>query len=440
MRALDPGLVEGWVRSEPTGAYSRRAWFLYERLTGRQLDVPGVSAGSYVDAFDGDLQFVAERRKSPRHRVNDNLLGGPGMLVTVRRTPRLRELQAVNSDEEARQLVASYDPLTLARAVDYLYTKETRSSFAIEGETPASGRSERFIAALRQAPDFDLTAKAAFIDLQNRIVEPRYSATDWRDRQVFVGETIGHYREKVHFICPRPEDVPDLMRGWMELVERLLSSKVDAVVAAATAAFSFVFVHPFEDGNGRIHRFLIHCVLAKRSFGPEGIVFPVSASILRERHLYDAALESFSKPLFDCIDWHLDEAQELIVESDTIDLYRFFDATALAEYLYDRVADTVRRDLSEELGFVAVYDRALAGVLEVVDMPDRRASLFVRLCMQNGGRLSASKRKQFPELDDDEVLRMEGAVQAAVRVEGEAHPGSNPWVVGGNEVTGQSKP
>jgi len=44
-------------------------------------------------------------------------------------------------------------------------------------------------------------------------------------------------------------------------------------------------------------------------------------------------------------------------------------------------------------------------------MPDRRASLFVRLCMQNGGRLSAAKRRLFAELDDAEVLAMQAAVR-----------------------------
>src|SRR3954453_22735545 len=80
------------------------------------------------------------------------------------------------------------------------------------------------------------------------------------------------------------------------------------------------------------------------------------------------------------------------VQGDTGDLYRYFDATPFAEYLHDCVVDTVRRDLKEELGFVAVFDRAFATVRDIVDMPDRRASLFVRLCMQNAGRLSVAKR------------------------------------------------
>jgi hypothetical protein len=34
-----------------------------------------------------------------------------------------------------------------------------------------------------------------------------------------------------------------------------LSNNLDPVVAAACIAFGFVFIHPFMDGNGRIHRY-----------------------------------------------------------------------------------------------------------------------------------------------------------------------------------------
>ena len=34
LKTIDPGTLEDWVKSEPTGAYSRRAWFFYETLTG----------------------------------------------------------------------------------------------------------------------------------------------------------------------------------------------------------------------------------------------------------------------------------------------------------------------------------------------------------------------------------------------------------------------
>jgi len=43
---------------------------------------------------------------------------------------------------------------------------------------------------------------------------------------------------------------------------------MDGVIAAAILAFGLVYVHPFVDGNGRIHRYLIHHVLAGRDSIP----------------------------------------------------------------------------------------------------------------------------------------------------------------------------
>ena len=420
LREIAPAGIEAWVRAQPTGAFSRRLWFLYETFTGRTLDLEDARTGNYVGALDPRRHVVAERRNSRRHRVADNLLGGPGLCPTVRLTPTLRDAMNSGLAGEARTLTAALDPSVLKRAVNYLYTKETRSSFALEGETPDTRRAQRFVAALKGAHTFDPTDKAALVRLHGAIVEPRYAEDDWRRVQNFVGETLGGYRELVHFICPRPADVPGLMRAWADLTRRMTEGVVDPVVAAAVSSFAFVFIHPFEDGNGRIHRFLVHHVLSKRNYGPPGTVLPVSAAILRDRRGYDETLARFSGPLLDLIQWRWSAARadspgrEMVVTNETADLYRYFDATALAEYLYDRLAASIRRDLKEELEFVAVFDRAFDAVRATVTMPDRRATLFVRLCLQNGGRLAARKRRLFNELSDDEVAAMEGAVREAM--------------------------
>ncbi len=72
------------------------------------------------------------------------------------------------------------------------------------------------------------------------------------------------------------------MEGLIASHERMGSGGVSAVIHAAAVAYGFVFLHPFEDGNGRIHRFLIHNILARHGFTPAGIIFPVSASMLKK--------------------------------------------------------------------------------------------------------------------------------------------------------------
>ena len=265
---------------------------------------------------------------------------------------------------------------------------------------------------MEHAAEFDTGDKAAFIDLQNQIVDPRYAAKDWRAVQNYVGQTMSDYTEQVHFVCPKPDDVASLIDGWMEFARRLQDSSDDPVAAAAAMAFGFVFIHPFEDGNGRIHRFLIHRELAHSGFAPPKLIFPISAVMLRERADYNRVLESYSKRILPFIEFTLDTQGIMTVENETSYLYRYWDATRFAEYLYGCVAETIRRDLREELGFLTVFDQALTEVMNIVDMPDRRASLLVRLIPQNRGTLSKIKReREFPELTDDEVTSIEKAVR-----------------------------
>jgi hypothetical protein len=45
---IDHRKLETWVRSESTGIFARRAWYLFEMLTGRILDLPDVPPTGYA--------------------------------------------------------------------------------------------------------------------------------------------------------------------------------------------------------------------------------------------------------------------------------------------------------------------------------------------------------------------------------------------------------
>lgn len=49
-------------------------------------------------------------------------------------------------------------------------------------------------------------------------------------------------------------DPCDLLGGITAFGTRIPSHGFDPVAAVALIAFGFVYVHPFEDGNGRLHR------------------------------------------------------------------------------------------------------------------------------------------------------------------------------------------
>lgn len=208
-------------------------------------------------------------------------------------------------------------------------------------------------------------------------------------------------------ISARHEDLDDLIAG-MVAFDRTSGQTLDPVIASAVLAFGFVYIHPFEDGNGRLHRYIFHHVLAERGFNPPGVVFPISSAILERIDDYRAVLESYSARLLPFIEWNPTEKFNVEVTNETGDFYRFFDATPHAAFLYSCVQKTIEVDLPYETEFLRRYDQFRAAIDDMFDMPTRTVDLLFRFLQQNNGQLSARARgKEFAALTDHEVERVE---------------------------------
>ena len=403
-----------FVHNSPTGRYARITWFLYEWLLGRRLDVPDLDQGNYIPVLDPELHYALPagkgERRVRRQRVIDNLPGTPEWCPLVRRTDALKSFEESRLDLGMAEKIARYPDSLVTRAAQFLYSKETKSSWEIEKLSADARRTARFVELLRMAGRPDLRSEAALVRLQNAIVDDRYAAGGFRTDQNYIGQSLGSGREWIHFVPPRPEDIPSLMRGWMSGWEAMEEAGLHPVIIAAAAGFGFVFLHPFDDGNGRLHRFILHHALAVGHFTPEGIIFPLSATILARIRDYDEALEAYSREIALHVEYSLDAQGLMEVRNESLPWYRYPDLTIQAEALFGFIKDTLEGELSEELEYLAVYDAARRAMLEIVDMPDRRLDLFLKLCMQGKGKLSSAKRGLFAELTDDEVMRLESAV------------------------------
>ena len=405
--------IADWIRSKPTGKYARKIWFLYEFLTGRQLPLPDLTKGNYIELLEADRYYTTiPDRRVQRQRIINNLLGGRDFCPVIRRTEKLAAMEKSDLRKRCEAVAAAYPPELLRRALSYLYSKETKSSFEIEHIRPSASRAEKFIGLLEMAEQRDFCEKPLLIDVQNRIVDPRFRDTEYRATQSYVGQAISYQKQLVHYVCPKPEDISGLMDGLINAHGLMKEGALPSVIHAAAISYGFVFLHPFEDGNGRIHRFLIHNILSLRGAVPKGLMFPVSAAMLKNPALYDHSLESFSVPLARLVEYDLDDLGRMSVPGKTGRWYRYIDMTAQAEALYDFVMLTIEHELVEELDFLASYDKVKQAIQEVVDMPDRLIDLFIQLCLQGGGRLSAKKRQShFDFLIDEELSRMEAAVR-----------------------------
>ncbi len=401
-----------YLYSKPTGKYARRLWYLYEFLTNKKLPIDDLKQGNYIDLLDNKHYYTLDTGKSiKRQRIRDNQLGDKQFCPTVRRTEKLQILETNALEQQCQKIISRYPESLLKRALSYLYTKETKSSFEIEHLQPSSSRLERFMALLKEAEREDFCSKEKLILLQNRIVDPRFADEAYRTNQNYVGETVALGKEKIHFVPPKPEDLPKLMEGLIATHTRMSDGSVHAIVHAATLAYGFVFLHPFEDGNGRIHRFLLHNVLALEGFTPKGIMFPVSAVMLKNPDLYDMSLEAYSSKLMPLIEYTLDDEGHMRVSNETAHWYRYIDMTTQTEVLYDFVRWTIERELTDELNFIVHYDRAKKSIQDIIDMPDRQIDLLMRFILQNHGKLSQSKReKYFDFLSDSETDEIEKAV------------------------------
>ena len=412
--AVPAAEVEALVHAAPLGVPARRAWYLYEILTRRTLDVDDAPTVAAVDLLDPEAYFTGKPRLSKRHRVRDNLLATGRFCPVIRRTKTLTQFLALDISAKARETVGRTGAHLVARAASFMLLADSQASFEIEGERPPRNRLERWGRAVLQAGKNRLTLDE-IIRLHRVLIEDtRFVRAGLRPDGVFLGERDHHGDPLPEFIGARPDDLKDLMGGLLEANDRMRDDGVDAVLTAAATAFGFVYVHPFQDGNGRLHRCLIHHVLAERKFTPPGMVFPVSSVMLERIDDYRATLQGHSGPLMSFIDWRPTSSRNVEVINQTGDLYRYFDCTEEAEFLYACVRHTVEHDLPREIDYLRRHDEAISRIMDTVEMPDRVAENLIMFIRQNKGSLPRKRREgEFKKLRDDEVNLIEGIVNDA---------------------------
>lgn len=404
---------------EPTGTIPRRLAFLYEWLTGQEIDgVTSIASKTrFVSVLDPALQFGLTPEASTRdekYRVLDNLPGTREFCPLVRRTEYLRTMVQKNLKDHTRATLEKYDPRLVTRAANFLYLTETHSSFEVERVKPTASRAQRFADLLREAESGAVLSEERFVELQNAIMDPRWQEASYRVEQNWLGVDLGH-RKKVDYVPPRPEDVRSLMQGLIDMSVRCHAhpDAIDPIVAASAISFGFVFIHPFIDGNGRLHRYLIHEQLSRAGFTPKGLILPVSAVILAQLDRYRETLESFSKPVRARTSFDPDISSAPATGNDAL-FVRYFDATEQACFLFSALERTIDHDLNAEISFLMGFDRARTALGTLADWPAHAVDVFIRVVRQNGGTLSVNERKShFQWLTDEELTRFQAVVARA---------------------------
>lgn len=418
-----PALVQAWVDAEPTGQYARRAAFLYEWLTEDTLQVPERIGGNYVDAIN-DTTLVAATAayivKEPRWRINNNLPGTRHFCPTIVKTDTTTPAMALDVPQLFQHLTNEFGEDLLQRAAVWMTLRESKASFAIEGEADHASRIERFadVIARRTGQGDSPLDNDTLAQLQHEILGKRTTLTHFGLRQspVFIGETV-RYQNIVHYVAPPANDVAAMLDGLRVFLERTQGQS--PVMRSAVAAFGFVYIHPLADGNGRVHRFLINDILRRDGVLPEPVILPISAVITDdagERRNYDRVLDEVSKPLMQEAREHIAFTPEQTTYPDGVisnfkfngnkqiqPVWRYVDLGPHIVYLSNLLKRTLTEHMREQSRYLRTHVRARQAIKEVVEMPDPQADRILRSIEQNNGELSNALAKQMPILSQPGV-------------------------------------
>lgn len=431
---VEPGELVNWINDEPSGQYARRAGFLYEWLTGRQLTVHATIAGPYVDVLD-DRKLVAA---SPEHsvfnrrwRVRDNLPGSPAFCPIVRKTDEIEKAVGVDLAEMLNELALEFGPDLLVRSAVWMTLRESRSSFAIEGEADQSDRIQRFadVLARRTGEGALPLGDTALAQLQSEILGKRTTLQRFGIRQspVFVGQVV-RYQEVVHYVAPPSDDVQAMLDGLAVFWKRTQAQS--AVMRSAVLAFGFIYIHPLADGNGRVHRFLVNDALRRDGVVTEPMILPVSSLITSDsakRRAYDHILDTISRPLMGALAGTYEFAAAQTTYPDGIrsnfvftgeavarPAWQYLDLTRHVAYLADVLVRTIREDMREASRYMQRHAQARSAIKDIVEAPDTQIDRIIRSVDANQGKLSNVLAKEMPLLAEPDVWNaIVQAVEAA---------------------------
>lgn len=273
-----PGtLVDGTWLYDPTLHAPEK----YKRGCRYKAFVPDTLAALDVSA-NGDLMGLVAETENALRTLNEESPATLGLLVPLSRL-LLRSESIASSKVEGLQLGAR----ELARAEAKLESGGVPGPTALE----IIANIDAMMLAMDEATEAHTFGVAEICNIHRRLLErgtQRDIAGVLRTRQNWIGGN-DYNPCGAAFIPPPPEDVPRLLD---DLCAAINEERLPPTVQAALVHAQFETIHPFDDGNGRTGRAIIHVVLRRRGMASR-FVPPVSIVFAGARDRYIAGLTKF---------------------------------------------------------------------------------------------------------------------------------------------------
>ena len=391
----------------------RRLGYLYETLTKKEIILPETLTAKreYSTLLDPSQYYTIEQslaklfianQLESKWKIIDNSLGEIGVFC-----PMVRKTLATGIEKGLfpgfNQMLQSIPAAVRKRISHGLYNADSIASFKIEGEYSDSEveRIEKFTRVLKEttAKGLDFT-ESELTRIQNVCVNEDKRDNGYRTTQ----NAIGGKGYSLSYICPPPDHVKSMMGALNRLWTKALSSTLDPAAAAAAISGSFVLIHPFLDGNGRISRLLAGNILSRHV--QNNVPFPLSMGIEDNRDEYISILSSQTSPIMKRTNYTIEDGVIKLLQAD-IDIYRYPDFTIYTEYIAKTAESTYRRSIPAEIKKLSaeiLLETIFREKTSDLNVPDNITIDAVRWMADNGGRISKSKRKILRRYMSDDVI------------------------------------
>lgn len=186
------------------------------------------------------------------------------------------------------------------------HIRTIKGTLAIEGNT----FTEEQITAILEKKRV-IGSKKEIVEIKNAIAlyenittfRPHSTSSFLKAHQTLMVQLIerpGKYRSKnvgvlkgsvVKHVVPQPVMVPKLMSQLLDWIE--LEKELHPIIVSSIVHYEIEFIHPFEDGNGRMGRFWQSLVLY--NFNPIFKFIPVESLVEKNQKSYYRVLEACDK-------------------------------------------------------------------------------------------------------------------------------------------------
>jgi Fic family protein len=226
-----------------------------------------------------ELAGLVSEAEQELRRLNDE--GGEALRPLARLL--LRTESIASSKVEGLQMLAR----DVARAEARHATGEKIGTTAQD----LIGNIDAMSLALEHATEATTLNDAALLDIHRRLMEKgpfARIAGKFRTTQNWIGGN-DYTPCGADFVPPPPEEMPALLA---DLYAAMSAATLPPLIQAAFVHAQFETIHPFDDGNGRTGRALVHIVLRRRRVAPH-FVPPISIIFANSRARYINGLTSF---------------------------------------------------------------------------------------------------------------------------------------------------